>query len=214
VTWKRYVALGDSISIDEYPLRETGIPNIGAASLLHRDLGPIEFDNLAQDGATTGDVLHDQLPHVKSSADPTLITITAGGNDMLMFLGAIFPPRDLLEGIIERITNILDELTQRLPLSTTLLGTVYDPSDGTSTLDGQRFDREAAWLARFNEAVRHIAESRGNVLLADIHRRFLGHGITVPANERWYWSGLIFEPNAKGAREVRNLWRELLRFSV
>jgi lysophospholipase L1-like esterase len=94
MTWKRYVALGDSISIDEYPLRETGIPNIGAASLLQRDLDPIEFDNLAQDGATTGDVLHDQLPHVKPSGDPTLVTITAGGNDMLMFLGAIFPPRD------------------------------------------------------------------------------------------------------------------------
>jgi hypothetical protein len=38
----------------------------------------------------------------------------------------------------------------------------------------------------------------------------LGHGISVPANERWYWSGLIFEPNARGAREVVNAWKELL----
>jgi hypothetical protein len=48
------------------------------------------------------------------------------------------------------------------------------------------------------------------IALGDIHRRFLGRGISAPANERWYWSGLIFEPNANGAREVTNLWKELL----
>jgi len=204
----RTIALGDSISIDEYPLRETGIPNIGAASLLHRELAPIEIDNLAADGATTEDVLRYQLPLVSRSDEETLVTVTAGGNDMLMNLGALFPPRDLVDGMIERITRIVDELIAKLSCGTILLGTVYDPSDGTNTLDGQRFDREAGWLARYNDAVRKLA--RGNVKIADIHARFLGHGTSVPANERWYWSGLIFEPNARGAEEVAKLWLELL----
>ena len=50
----------------------------------------------------------------------------------------------------------------------------------------------------------------GATLLADIHQRFLGHGVTARAEERWYWSGLIFEPNARGAREVAKLWMEAL----
>ena len=208
---KRYIALGDSISIDEYPLRETGIPNIGAASLLYEALAPIEFENLAADGATTDDVLRYQLPLVARSNVETLVTLTAGGNDMLLHLGALFPPRDLVDGMIERLTRIVDELIAKLPRGLILVGTVYDPSDGTNTLDGQRFDREAGWLARYNDAVRRIAaEGGGATLLADIHARFLGHGVTAPLSDRYYWSGLIFEPNAQGAREVANLWHELL----
>jgi len=206
--YERYIAVGDSISIDEYPFRETGIRGIGAASLLARELAPIELDDLAADGATTDDVLRYQLPRVSRSRQPTLVTITAGGNDMLMYLGALFPPRDLVDGIIERLTRMIDELIAKLPQSTILLGTVYDPSDGTNTLDGQRFDREAGWLARTNDAVRTLAHSHDNVRLADIHARFLGHGITAPMSERWYWSELIFEPNARGAREVAKLWME------
>lgn len=204
----RYIALGDSISIDEYPLRETGVPNIGAASLLSRALAPIEFENLTADGATTEDVIRYQLPLVSRSSEETIVTLTAGGNDMLMHLGALFPPRNLVDEMIERITRIVDELTAKLPQGLILVGTVYDPSDGSSVLDGQRFDREAGWLARYNEAVRALA--RDNVKIADIHARFLGHGTSVPASERWYWSGLIFEPNARGAREVAELWSELL----
>ena len=208
--YARYIALGDSISIDEYPLRETGTPNIGAASLLHRELQPIAFDNLAADGATTEDVLRNQLPLVSRSDEKTLVTLTAGGNDMLMNLGAPFPLRHLVEEMVGRLTGIIDELTAKLPGATILIGTVYDPSDGTNTLDGHRFDREAGWLAQYNAAVRALAQARPNLRLADIHAIFLGHGITAPASERWYWSGLIFEPNARGAREVAKLWLSLL----
>jgi len=208
--FQRYVALGDSISIDEYPLRETGIPNIGAASLLARELAPIELDNLTADGATTEDVIRFQLPLVAKSKEETLVTVTAGGNDMLMHIGAPFPPRDLVDGMIERITRIVDELIAKLPRGLILLGTVYDPSDGSNILDGNRLDREAGWLARYNDAVRQLAAARDTVRLADIHKIFLGHGTSVPARDRWYWSGLIFEPNAEGARQVAALWKELV----
>lgn len=207
---KRYISLGDSISIDEYPARETGIPDIGAASLFARDLAArfpgIRFDNLTADGATSEDVLRYQLPRVLSSSDPVIVTVTAGGNDMLSNLGVPRPPVRLVEGIIERLTRIVDDLTLGLPNALIIIGTVYDPSDGTNVLYESRLDREAQWLVRVNDAIRELAATRANVRLADIHRHFLGHGLTAPEEERWYWSGLIFEPNAKGAAEVRRLW--------
>ncbi|HEV3486774.1 MAG TPA: SGNH/GDSL hydrolase family protein, partial [Vicinamibacterales bacterium] len=207
---KLYLALGDSISIDEYPARETGIPDIGAASLFHRDLlqrhPGIAFVNLTADGATSDDVLRDQLPRVKPTHDPAIVTITAGGNDMLMNLRAPAPPANLVEGILARVAKIVDDVTRKLPNAIVLLGTIYDPSDGTNVLYGEKLEREAKWLARVNHGIRALAASRENVRLADIHRHFLGHGLTAPERERWYWSGLIFEPNARGAEEVRNLW--------
>jgi len=205
-----YIALGDSISIDDYPERETGIAGIGAASLFARALRERDpataFENLTVDGATTDDVLRLQLPRVRESQDDCIVTITAGGNDLLLNLRAARPPVRLVEGILERIARILDEVEQKLPNALVLLGTIYDPSDGTNMLYGEQLDREAKWLARVNEGIRELAAQRKNVRLADIHELFLGHGLSVPEGERWYWSGLIFEPNSEGARQVAKLW--------
>jgi lysophospholipase L1-like esterase len=201
-----YIALGDSISIDDYPERETGIPGIGAASLFARSHPELEFIDLTADGATTADVLHSQLPRVKPRHDAGIVTLTAGGNDMLMNLRGGREPR----AMYGNLEQILDETARKLPHAIILLGTVYDPSDGTNVLYGERLDTEAQWLARFNDFVRKLAAERDNVRLADIHARFLGHGLTAPPGERWYWAELIFEPNAKGAAEVAELWAGLL----
>jgi len=48
------------------------------------------------------------------------------------------------------------------------------------------------------------------VLLADVHARFLGHGVSVEEQQRWYWSRSPLEPNARGASELRHLWLETL----
>lgn len=210
---KSYIALGDSISIDDYPQRETGIADIGAASLFARELRSrypgIAVHNLTADAATTDDVLRWQIPQVHETSEAAIVTITAGGNDLLMNLGARRPPVRLVEGVLERLERIIEQVQGRLPASRILLGTIYDPSDGTNELDGERFEREAAWLARVNEGIRALA-SRDGVVLADIHQLFLGHGITVPEKDRWYWSGLIFEPNARGAEAVAQLWTGLI----
>lgn len=206
-----YIALGDSISIDDYPERETGIPDIGAASLFAKALRErhpsLRFENLTADGATTDDVLRWQLPRVRESAeDGIIVTLTAGGNDLLMNLRASRPPVRLVEGALERLERILDEIAQKLPKALTLVGTVYDPSDGTNMLYGEQLEREAKWLARLNDGIRTLVAARPQMRLADIHAHFLGHGMTAPEKERWYWSGLIFEPNAEGARQVASLW--------
>jgi lysophospholipase L1-like esterase len=95
-----YVALGDSMSIDDY----AGGAGWGAASLLHRnrdadfpawagrDLASAGLTGsvLAWDGAAAADVLECQLPLI--TEPPAVVTITMGGNDLLMAWGR--PGRD------------------------------------------------------------------------------------------------------------------------
>src|SRR3954452_15645812 len=89
-----YVALGDSISIDEY----AGGPGRGGASLLARnrdddfpqwrghDLATrypsLRYHLLAVDGDTTQTLLESQLPRLEAAGlSPAVVTLTVGGND-------------------------------------------------------------------------------------------------------------------------------------
>jgi hypothetical protein len=68
-----------------------------------------------------------------------------------------------------------------------------------------------AGLHAYNDAVAEITDEEG-CLLADIHGHFMGHGTTVKDRaERWYWQGLIIEPSARGASEVRRLCLRCLK---
>lgn len=247
----RYIALGDSMSIDLYPALDIAGMNgrldpgnlrsgLGAASLLYRNddqLWP-EFrgrdlsslaprcvfrnhhaysapsrypsDNLTADGATTADMMTTQILKIEPSEEEVLVTVTAGGNDMLEVLYSEEPPAGLVDGMIIRLARALRQLRAKLPRSTVLVATVYDPSDGTYDLGGGRLDVQAGWLYEYNAAVRDIARTTPRVRLVDVHDHFLGHGITQPAAQRWYWRGLIFEPNARGASEIRRLWLQTL----
>src|SRR5687767_12885662 len=133
-----YLALGDSISIDDYPRQETGHDRLGAASLFHRNddrfwpefrgrdlvsvYKSVERIDLTADGATSDDVLMRQMPRVKASEDEAIVTITAGGNDLLMNLRVPKPPPRLVEGIAERIEDIVVDLERKLPKGRILLG--------------------------------------------------------------------------------------------
>src|SRR5919197_6196570 len=70
-----YVALGDSISIDDY----TGVLGGGAPAQLARKLG-LELVDLTRDGNTTHGVLADLA---RAPAAAQVVTLTAGGNDLL-----------------------------------------------------------------------------------------------------------------------------------
>jgi lysophospholipase L1-like esterase len=107
----RYIALGDSICIDLYPAldvasRQSMEPpgGVGAASLLYKnqdwlwpefeghDLASLNsemaFTNLTADGATTTDVLEDQVSALPGDTGPAVVTLTAGGNDLLWTFGS------------------------------------------------------------------------------------------------------------------------------
>jgi lysophospholipase L1-like esterase len=70
-----YVALGDSISIDDY----TGVRGWGGASQLALKLG-LEIVDLTRDGNTTRGVLADLA---RAPASANVVTLSAGGNDLL-----------------------------------------------------------------------------------------------------------------------------------
>jgi hypothetical protein len=189
-----YVALGDSISIDDY----TGVAGGGAPSQLARRLGA-ELVDLTRDGNTTDGVLAD-LARVPGAAD--VVTLTAGGNDLL---GGSLP-----RGILRRLEQIVDRIE---PLGArVIVNTVYDPSDGDDHV-GRRelgLSRVAALELRrrlnaLNRGIRRLTADRG-FLLADLERLFHGHGIA--SSEPWFVQ--VIEPNLAGATAIAGHWHELL----
>jgi lysophospholipase L1-like esterase len=189
-----YLALGDSISIDDY----TGVRGGGAPSQLARKLG-LDLIDLTRDGNTTQGVLAD-LALAPAAAD--VVTLTAGGNDLL--------GGDLPRAILRR----LHEVAQRLhPLGArVVVNTVYDPSDGDNYV-GRRelgLSRLAAVELRrrlnaVNGGIRKLADGHGFVF-ADLERLFHGHGLA--SNEPWFVQ--VIEPNLAGATAIAEHWYELL----
>ncbi len=229
-----YVALGDSISIDDY----AGGPGRGGASLLFRnrdddfpdwrgrDLLATDPDTsfalLATDGATTSTLLSAQLPRLAAlQVRPTLVTLTIGGNDLLSAYGDTPAARRVIEQVQGAVSEALDALTALFgPEPRVVLGTVYDPSDGTG--DAARLGLPA-WpdgvevIAELNAALCDTA-SRHGTLVADIAAHFQGHGVLAgdvrrpdpkPAQQALWFCNVI-EPNAWGASGVRQaFWAAL-----
>jgi lysophospholipase L1-like esterase len=236
MAYSLYVALGDSMSSDHYPtcdvlgldLPPARLDPLGAASLLFRnddirwpefrnqDLARsspgMGFLNLAEDGATIDDVTTEELARLghDSTDAGILVTLTVGGNDLL---GALSTGRHLdlaVRRIIDRYTELVAIIQEELPKARLALTTVYDPTDGTGMLPGlEGYGRlPLEYLERFNDHVRATSASGKLMKVADIHRHFLGHGVTAPEGDRWYWKRNVIEPNARGASEIRRVWLE------
>jgi len=229
-----YVALGDSISIDEY----AGGPGRGGASLLARNLdddfpewrgrdlasaGDARFHLLASDGATCRTVLDHQLPRLAAlGVAPTVVTLTIGGNDLLGAYGHTSLARTVIAEVTAAVDRMLQTLGQLMaPDGRIVMGTVYDPSDGTGDsvrLGLPPWPEAVEVLAQLNAALTGTAADHG-VMVTDIHRRFLGHGLLAgdPAQpharpaERDLWYRNVIEPNAWGASQVRAVFWEALR---
>ncbi len=228
-----YVALGDSISIDDY----AGGPGRGGASLLVRNLdddfpewrgrdlascGDVRFHLLASDGATCRSVLDHQLPRlVALGLTPTEVTLTAGGNDLLGAYGDTPSARVVVAhvaGLVHRTLEVLRRLMA--PGGRVVVGTVYDPSDGTgdaTRLGLPPWPEGVEVLAQLNSTLVALAADH-DALVADIHQRFLGHGVRAgdprqpsarpPQRTLWYCN--LIEPNAWGASQIRAAFWEAL----
>jgi lysophospholipase L1-like esterase len=249
IEFARYIALGDSVSIDLYPALDAGevdvavalerdpsagrVAPLGAASLLYHnadDRWPefagddlvsrfpdVEFRNLAADGATIGDVFGEQMSQLDETDEPTLVTLTVGGNDLLSAYGSR-ARRSLLDRIENDIADaydfLLDTLRAKLPFGTFVIATVYDPSDRSGRIPGVYDDAGPLpldILDRFNAHVRTLGTGTPRTLLADVYAHFVGHGVSAAEPDQWYWRRSLIEPNAKGATEVRQVWLETLK---
>ena len=225
-----YVALGDSISIDEY----AGGHGRGGASLLAsnrdddfpvwrgRDLGAPPWSLLATDGGTTASLLMNQLPRLEQNRHrPRVVTLTIGGNDVLSTYGDTRGALKVIATVARRVDEALDRLAQVVaPRASVAVGTVYDPSDGTgdaSQVGLPPWPDVVSVLAELNASLR-AAAGRHGAAVADIHDRFLGHGLSQgnPAqgdprpSDRDLWYCNVIEPNAWGASAVRAaFWQAL-----
>jgi hypothetical protein len=116
--------------------------------------------------------------------------------------------------VSEAYDFLVDLLRGRFPNATIILATVYDPSDGTARIPGV-FDDVPELpmhvLDDLNDHIRRLARGTPNVLLADVYKHFLGHGMSAEESERWYWRRSLIEPNARGASEIRHVWLDALR---
>ncbi|PYQ39968.1 MAG: hypothetical protein DMF77_19835 [Acidobacteria bacterium] len=245
-----YIALGDSISIDRYPdldhadRQRLALPvtGLGAASLLARnddDVWPefagrdlvtispgIDCRFEARDGATTESVLDSQMDALQG-IDPgseALVTLTAGGNDLLRLIGATDRAGEAgVRAILDNLDAILGVVRDRLPATiadgwlhpaATIPDGWLHPAatipDGrlhpaATIADGWLRPQEMRWLADGNAGVERLCRQRGAGLI-DLHRHFGGHGRSAPVAKRWYWTGSLIEPGMRGASEIRRLW--------
>ena len=230
-----YISIGDSMSIDCYPhydlsrLKPNVSERVGAASLLFKnvdDVWPeferkdlssaypgIRFCNLAEDGATTFDFLDTRyLDLIKdTSTQLSIITITLGGNDLLQLLAnRIDNMEAAVAEILVRYEGVMTLLVQALPRAVCVLSTIYDPSDGSGDLPGfGNVNEKLHWLDFLNQGIKASAKKHC-ALVVDTHAHFLGHGLSAPQSERWYWAPSIIEPGARGASELRRLWYDIL----
>lgn len=231
-----YVALGDSMSTDHYPTCDVrgldappaGLDPLGAAALLYRNdderwpefrgrdlerrFPGGEFLNLGQDGAMIDDVATEELARLGRDYEGPgiLLTLTAGGNDLLDALAAGRRLESAARLIARGYTELVETIREELPHATLVLTTVYDPTDGTGRLPGlEAYGRlPLEYLDRFNDQVRENTLGMQRVVLADVQRHFFGHGVTAPEQDRWYWRHNLIEPNARGASEIRRVWWE------
>ena len=113
----------------------------------------VECRFLAVDGATTEDVLESQLGALDAidASEDTVVTLTAGGNDLLSLLGATDGAGQAgVVRILRNLDAILEAVRGRLPRAVLLVANVYDPTDGTGDLEGHRLPPAATiadgWL--------------------------------------------------------------------
>jgi lysophospholipase L1-like esterase len=186
-------------------------PEFSGRDLVSRDRG-ITLLNAAEDGATIGDVFGSQVPQIDGSDEPTVLTLSVGGNDLLSAFSNK-PDVTILLRIVKDIAEAYDFLIEALrrtrPNSVILLTTVYDPSDDTRMIPGVfegagLLPLEA--LHELNELIRGVSARTPNSAVADVYRHFLGHGVTAAESDQWYWQRSWVEPNARGASEIRRLW--------
>lgn len=201
-----YFALGDSISIDDY----TGVAGGGAASQFARLIAPAEFHDLTRDGATTAAVLA-SLDTV--TFRPGVVTLTAGGNDLLQMAyavgrqsGALLPATlaQAASPILDNLRRIADRLSAYgCPV---ILNTIYDPTDGADAL-ADRLGVPPSWRTIYNQVndgIHALAQEHG-FLLGDLEALFHGHGITSP--EPWFV--MEIEPDLAGATAIAHEWYRL-----
>ena len=215
----------------ERDAKSGAVPPVGAGSLLFQNdderwpdfigddlrtlCGCDSIERLAGDGASIGDIFDEQILGLESSDAPTLITLTAGGVDLLSAVATKPAPARMELIVRDAVTGVIalaEMLHTRFSDLTLVLTTLPDPTDGlgifTEARDGEAIPPGA--LLAFNAQLRQRAGGMAGTIVADAHAAFHGHGLTSPEGERWFWRRNPHEPSADGASGLRACWLRAL----
>jgi len=173
-----YLALGDSMSIDQY----TGVKGGGAVSQFHKWLG---------DSWTLDDRSVDmcRMRYVPTDGQGDVITLTIGGNDLLADLQLYL--KEGLEGFAKEHLALLRSIRQSNPDALFIVGNVYAPQSLLT-------EKMAHALESANCVIVDNVMLVG-AALADIRENFRGH-------EQDYLCYDI-EPSLKGAKVIASLFK-------
>jgi len=160
----RYMALGDSLVAGYGAVPATQ----GYVYLLYQgavfDTVPNTlFSNAGVPGATSDHVLNYQVPQAIDAFQPTVITLTVGGNDLVQILGGA-DPGTVLGHFQNNLIQILGALRTALPNTRIYMSNLYTISDIPGADDV---------VPLFNAIVVGVAGAYG-VPVADVYSAFLG----------------------------------------
>lgn len=181
-TVKTYLALGDSMSIDDY----TGVQGGGAVKQFFRTLGKYwVLDDRAFDGC--------HLAAVPPNGRGNLITLTIGGNDLLWNWEKYL--REGIDDFQHKHAELLAKIRRENPRAHFIVGDIYEPAIPLS-------NPERRGLAAANEAIHKNCEPV-QAIVAPIHDTFQGR-----ANN---YLCLAIEPTLIGAKAIAKLFEEAYR---
>lgn len=173
-----YLALGDSMSIDDY----TGIVGGGAARQFYACLGEgWTLDDRTLDGC--------RMQHVPSDGRGEVITLTIGGNDLLWNRDEYLARG--LGGFAREHEQLLRAIRAANPSSLLIVGDIYHPN---TPLNEQEQDA----LSAANRAIQSNC-LQVDAELARIYHAFRGHEAECLC--------LQIEPTLAGAMTIANLFR-------
>lgn len=210
---------------DEFPeLREINLRVV---------LPNLQVTNLAVSGSTSFEHVEKQLPRVPIASSNVfgVVVVTTGGNDLIHNYGRT-PPREQamfgatweqaqpwVRNFEPRLESILSGITAKFPGGCRIfLANIYDPTDDVGDVHRAglpRWEDGPKILAAYNDIIQRSAARHTNVIIVDMHRAFLGHGIHCTefwrANYDWrdahYWYHVNLEdPNERGYDAIRRLF--------
>jgi len=174
---KTYLALGDSMSIDDY----TGVQGGGAVSQFFRTLGKNwSLDDHTFDGC--------QMAGVPRNGCGDLITLTIGGNDLLLNREKFL--REGLDDFQREHAALLSDIRRANPAATFIVGDIYEPDIPLS-------DVERHGLAAANAAIRENC-AQVQAIVVPIHDTFRGRSSIYLC--------LGIEPTLQGAAAIAKLF--------
>jgi lysophospholipase L1-like esterase len=177
-----YLALGDSMSIDDY----TGVRGGGAVNQFFRTLGKNwELDDRTLDGCN--------MATVPLNGRGDLITLTIGGNDLVWNREKYL--RDGIGDFQREHAALLTSIRRENPRALFIVGDIYEPATPLTS-------EERRGLADANTAI-HKNCRKVQALVAPIHDAFQGRSQSYLC--------LAIEPTLLGASAIAKLFEEAFR---